>query len=115
MGGGDVQAKLLYQARQARGLTFRQVEHKPGERGRIDDGMRERVFQPAPDQPRVERIVAVLDEDRAVCEAQECAPGVLELRRADEHRAVDVMTPPRVWVDRGTAVDQSVEEGECAV
>ncbi|HKW69117.1 MAG TPA: hypothetical protein VJP81_00910, partial [Candidatus Dormibacteraeota bacterium] len=59
--------------------------------------------------------MAVLDQDRALRKAQECAPRVLELRRPDEHRTVDVVSPPGVRVDRGAAVDEGVEEGQRSV
>ena len=74
--------------------------------------MLERAFESATYEPRIERVVAVLDEDRSLGEAQERAPGVLEDRCADEHRAVDVMAPARVRVDGSPAIDERVEEGE---
>src|SRR5581483_5192420 len=49
-------------------------------------------------------------ENRALREAQERAPRVLEDGRADEHRAVDVVPLLRVRVDRSAAVDEGVEE-----
>ena len=110
MGRRDVQAELLHEARQSRRLTLRQVEDEARERGRVDDRMLERALESATDQPCVERIVAVLHEHRAVRETQERPPGILELRRTDEHRAVDVMPPARVGVDRGAAVDKRVEK-----
>src|SRR4029077_181427 len=58
---------------------------------------------------------AVLDEDRALGEAEERPPRVPELRRGDEHRAVDVVAPARVGVDGRATVDEGVEEGERAV
>jgi hypothetical protein len=54
----------------------------------------------------------VLDEHRALRKTQEGAPRVFELRRPDQHRAIDVMSLACVWVDGGAAVDQRVEEGE---
>ena len=54
--------------------------------------------------------MAVLDQDGALGKAQECAARILEFRRADEHRAVDVVPPARVGVDGRPAVDQGVEE-----
>ena len=72
--------------------------------------MRKRHLQAAADKPCVERVVTVLDQHRAMREAQESATRVLELRRADEHRPVDVVTPPRIRVDGSAAVDERVEE-----
>jgi hypothetical protein len=77
--------------------------------------MLERTLEPATDQPRVECVMAVLHEDSALCEAQERPARIPELRRANEHGAVDVMSPARVGIDRRPAVDQRVEEGERAV
>jgi hypothetical protein len=74
--------------------------------------MLERAFQAAAHEPRVERIVAVLDQDSALREAQECAAGIPELGRADQHRAIDVVAPFCVRVDGCPAVDQGVEERE---
>jgi hypothetical protein len=111
----DVEAKLLDQARQAGGLALGQLEDHPRERRRIDDRVLERALEAAPDEPRVEGVVAVLDEHRALREAQESAPSVLELRRTDKHRAVDVMPLARVGVDGRAAVDEGVEERERTV
>jgi hypothetical protein len=72
----------------------------------------ERALQASTDEPRVEGVVAVLDQDGAVRETQEGAAGIAKLRRADQHRAVDVMPPVRVRIDRRLAVHQRVEEGE---
>ncbi|MGA8923197.1 MAG: hypothetical protein WB682_08625 [Candidatus Dormiibacterota bacterium] len=67
--------------------------------------MLERALEAAAHQPRVEGVVAVLDQYRTMRESQERSARVFELRRPDEHRAVDVMAPSRVRVDRGAAVD----------
>ena len=115
MGRGHIEAKLVNKTREPRGLAFREVEHETRKRGGVDDRMLERALQPAPHEPGVERVVAVLDQDRALRETQEGAPRVFELRRADEHRAVDVVALASVGVDRRPAVDQGVEEGERAV
>jgi hypothetical protein len=76
--------------------------------------MLKRAFQPAADKPRVESVVAVLDQDRPQGKPKECAPGVFELGRADEHRPVDVVALARVWVDGCAAIDQRVKEGKRA-
>jgi|SRR5579859_232151 len=73
------------------------------------------ALEPAADEPRVEGVVAVLNEHGAVGEAQERAARVFEHRRADEHGAVDVVAPARVGVDRRPAVDQRVEKGKRAL
>ncbi len=59
--------------------------------------------------------MAVLDEHGSLREAQECPARVLELGRPDQHRALNVVTPARVGVDGGAAVDQRVEKGQRAV
>jgi hypothetical protein len=108
--GRDVDPELGHQAGQARGLAFRKVEHEARERGRVDDRVLERALEAPADEPRVEGIVAVLDQDGALREAEKPTAHVLELGGTDEHRAVDVVSPPGVRVDRGAAVDEGVEE-----
>src|SRR5439155_247851 len=68
------------------------------------------TLQAAAHEPRVERVVAVLDEDRALGKTQEAAPRVFEFGGADEHRTVDVVALAGVRVDRRAAVDQGVKE-----
>jgi hypothetical protein len=75
----------------------------------------ERTFEAPTDQPRVKRVVAVLDENGTLGKAQEGAAGVAELGCADEHRPVDVMAPVGVGVDRGLAVHERVKERQGAV
>jgi hypothetical protein len=77
--------------------------------------MLERALETATDEPRVEGVVAVLNEDRALGEPEKRPARIPELRRADQHRAVDVMALARIRIDGGAAVDQSVEEGKRAV
>jgi hypothetical protein len=107
-----IQAELFDQPRQAGRLAHREVEHETRERGGVDDRMLEGALEPAAHEPRVERVVAVLHQHRAVGEAQEGPPGVAEVRRADEHRPIDVVPPLGVRVDRCPAIDEGVEEGE---
>lgn len=114
MGRRHVEPELLHEAGQPWRLPFRQIEHEPRQRRGVNDRMLERALQSATDKPCVEGVVAVLDEHGAVRETQESAPCVLELRRADQHRAVDVVTLARVRVDGRAAVDQRVEEREGA-
>jgi hypothetical protein len=54
--------------------------------------------------------VAVLDQHGAVSETQKGTARVTKLRCSDQHRAVDVMAPVGVRVDRRLAIDQRVEE-----
>lgn len=115
MGRRHVEAQLLHQPGQPGSLTLGQLKHQPGQRRRVDDRMLEWALKSATDQPRIERVVAVLDENRALSESQERPARVPELRRADEHRAVDLMSLARVGIDGCTAVDQRVEEGKRAV
>jgi hypothetical protein len=112
---GDVEPELLHQTSQAGRLTLRQVENESSQRRGVDDRMLERAFQPAADEPRVECVVAVLDEHGALCEAEECPSRVLELGRADQHRAVDVVSLTRIGIDGCAAVDQRVEERKRAL
>jgi hypothetical protein len=74
--------------------------------------MLERALEATTDQPGVERIVAVLDENGALCESQERSPRISELGGADEHRAIDVVTLAGVRVDGRATIHQRVEEGE---
>jgi hypothetical protein len=112
VGRRDVDAEIGDQPGQPGHLALRQLHDQARERRRVDDGVLERTLQATADQPRVEGVVAVLDQHRAVGEAEERAAGVLEHRRTDEHRAVDVVAPARVGVDGRPAVDQRVEERE---
>jgi len=114
MRGSDVQAEVRDEPAQPRDLAFGNFHDQSRKRGGVDDRMLERTFQPAPDEPRVEGVVAVLHQHRSVSESKECAARVLEDRRADEHRAIDLMTLPRVRIDRRAAIDQSVEERQSA-
>jgi hypothetical protein len=112
---GHVKAKLLHQPREARRLTFGKVEHEPRQRRGVDDRMLERALEASTDEPGVERIVAVLDENGALGESQKCPSRIPEFGGADEHRAVDVVTLARVRVDGRATIHQRVEEGEWAV
>ncbi|MDQ6879025.1 MAG: hypothetical protein M3082_15330 [Candidatus Dormibacteraeota bacterium] len=112
VGGRHVEAQLLNQPRKPRGLPLGEIEHQPGQGRGVDDRMLERALEPPTDEPRVESVVAVLDENGTLCEAQECSACVPELRRADQHRAVDVVSLLGVRVDGRAAVDESVEEGQ---
>jgi hypothetical protein len=115
MSGRDVERELLDQLGEAWGLTFRKIHDEARQGRRVDDGVFERALQASTDEPRVEGVVAVLDQHRAVCESQEGAARIAKLGCADQHRAVDVVPPVRVRVDRRLAVDQGVEKGERAV
>jgi hypothetical protein len=115
VGRGDVEAELLDEPRQSRCLSFRQLEDESRERGRVDDGVLERAFEAAPDEPGVECVVAVLDEHCAMGKTEERSPRVLEFGRADEHGAVDVVSFARIGVDGRAAVDQRVEKRKRAV
>jgi hypothetical protein len=106
----DIEAEHLDEPGEAGGLALRELEHEPRQRGRVDDRVLERAFQPPPDQPCIERVMAVLDQHGASSEPQERAPRIAKLRRPDEHRPIDVMPAVRVRVDRRLAVDERVEE-----
>jgi hypothetical protein len=77
--------------------------------------MLERALQSTTDEPGVEGVVAVLDQHRAVSEAQEGAPRVSKLGCPDQHGTIDVVAPMGVRVDRRLAVDKRVEERQRAV
>jgi hypothetical protein len=70
----------------------------------------ERGLEASPDEPGVEGIVAVLDQNSALSKTQEGPARVPELGGADEHRTVDVVSPARIRIDGRAAVDQRVEE-----
>jgi hypothetical protein len=104
----------FHERRQARRLPAGQTEDQARQCGRVDDGVLERAVQAAADEPGVERVVAVLDQDSPFREAEEAAADVAELGCADQHRAVDLVSPAGVRIDGRPAVDQSVEEGQRA-
>jgi hypothetical protein len=64
-----VHTQHLDEVRQARRLTFRQVEDEARERRRVDDRMLERALEATTDEPRVEGVVAVLDQHRSLRKA----------------------------------------------
>jgi hypothetical protein len=115
MSGRDVEREQLDQFREAWGLAFRKVQDQASQSRRVDDRVLERALQASTDEPRVERVVAVLNEHRAVRETKKRAAGVAKLWCSDQHRAIDVVPPVRVRVDRRLAVHQRVEEGERAI
>jgi len=110
VGRCDVETELFDEPGQAGCLALGQVEDEPRQGGGIEDRVLERALQAPADQPRVERVVAVLHQDRALGETEKAAARVLELGRADQHRAVDVMALAGVGIDRRSAVDKGVEE-----
>jgi hypothetical protein len=76
--------------------------------------MLERAFEPPAHEPRVESVMAVLDENGALSETKERPTCVPELRRSDQHRTVDMVALLRVRVYRRAAVDERVKEGKRA-
>jgi hypothetical protein len=107
---GDVELEDLHQPSQAGRLAFGELQHKSRESGRIDDRVRQRAFEAAADQPRVEGIVAVLDQHRALCETKECPAGIAKFRRPNQHRPIDVVALLGVGIDWRAAIDQGVEK-----
>jgi hypothetical protein len=107
----DIELQLLDEHGQPWRLAFGQLEDEPGESSGVDDRMLERALQPAADKPRVERVVAVLDQHRALGKPQEASPGVLELGRDLEHQEGRVACGLHVegdelgLVQRGLAAD----------
>ena len=114
MGRRDIESKLFHQPGQPRRLSFGQVHHEPRKSRRVDDWMRQRAFEPPTDQPGVEGIVAVLDQDGALGETEEGPARVTKLRRAYQHRPVYVVSFLGVRVDGRAAIDQRVEERKWA-
>ena len=100
----------LHQPGEPRRLAGRQLEHEPRQRGGVDDRVLERTVQPAADQPGVEGVVAVLNQDRTPGEMQERTAGVREVGGVDQHLAVDQVAAASVGVDRRPRVDEGVEE-----
>src|SRR5260221_9959706 len=111
----DVEGELLDQPRQSRRLSLGKLQHEPGQRRRVDDRVLEWALQAPADEPRVESVVAVLDQHGTVSKTQEGTARVAKLRRADEHRAVDMVATVGIRIDRRLAVDQRVEERQRAV
>jgi hypothetical protein len=110
-----VEGEHLDKHRQAGCLALGQLEHESRQGGGVDDRMLERALEASSDEPRVERVVAVLDEHGSLRETQKRTARIAKLRRADEHRPVDVMPAVGVRVDRRLAVHERVKEGEGAV
>jgi hypothetical protein len=105
----------LNQPGQPGSLSLRKLKHQAGQRRGVDDRVLERAFQSTADEPGVECVVAVLDQHRAVGEAQEGAARVSKLGCPYEHGTIDVVSPVGIRVDRRLAVDQRVEERQGAV
>jgi tryptophanyl-tRNA synthetase len=112
--GLDLDLQRLHQPGQAGRLTGRQLEHHPAQRRGVDDRVLEGLGEPAPEDPGVEGVVAVLDQDGAPREVEEAPPGVPELGRVDQHLALDQVAALGVRVDRRPRVDEGVEEAERA-
>ena len=72
--------------------------------------MLQRTLQPSTDQPRVEGIVAVLDEDSTLGETKERPAGVTKFGRPYQHGPVDVVPLLGIRIDGRSAVDEGVEE-----
>jgi hypothetical protein len=114
MGRSDVEAELLHQPRQSGSLSFGQLQHEPCQSRRVDDRVLQRALQPAADQPGVEGIVAVLDQDGALGKTKERAAGVTKFGRSNQHRPVDVVPLLRVGIDWRAAIDERVEKRQRA-
>ena len=110
----DPDLQRLHEPGKARGLARWQLEEHPPQGGRVDHRMLERTAEAPAEDPGVEGVMAVLDQDRAAGEVEERTPGVGELRRVDEHLALDQVPALGVGIDRRPGVDQGVEEAERA-
>jgi hypothetical protein len=114
VGRCHIETELLHQSGEARRLTLGQLKDEPGQCRGVDDRVLQRAFEAPANQPRVERIVAVLDQNGAVGETKERSTGVAELGRPDQHRPVDVVALLGVRIDRRPAIDERVKEREGA-
>jgi hypothetical protein len=110
--GLDLDLQRLDQAGKPRGLAAGQLEDEPAERGRVDDRVLERPGEAPAQDPGVEGVMAVLDQDGSPGEMEEGAAGVTELGRVDEHLPLDQVPSLRVGVDRRPGVNQGVEEAQ---
>jgi hypothetical protein len=110
VGRSDIEAKLLDQPRQSRRLAFGQLQHEPCESRRVDDRVLQRALQPAANQPGVEGIMAVLDQDGALGETKESTACVTKFGRPDQHRPVDVVPFLSGGIYWRTAIDEGVEK-----
>jgi len=68
MGRRHVEPKLLHEPSKAWSLPFRKVEHQPRQSRGVDDRVLERAFEAPTNEPRVKRVMAVLDENSALSE-----------------------------------------------
>jgi hypothetical protein len=112
MDGLDLDLQRLHQPGQPRRLTAGQLEDQPAERRCVDDRVFERPGEAPAQDPGVEGVVAVLDQDGSPGEMEEGPPGVAELGRVDEHLPLDEVPSLRVGVDRRPGVDQGVEQAQ---
>lgn len=112
MDGFDLDLQRLNQAGQPGCLAARQVEHQAAECRGVDDRVLKGPGKAATQDPGVEGVVAVLDQDASPGEVEEGPPGVAELRRVDKHVALDQVASLRVGVDRRPGVDKGVEEAQ---
>ena len=110
-----VEAQLLHHAGQARSLAAGQLEHQARQRRGVDDRVLEGLPEAPAHQVGVEGVVAVLDQHRTSCKAQEGRAGVAEARCPHQHRAIDLVPLLGVAVDRRAGFDQGVEEGQRGV
>ena len=76
--------------------------------------MLQRALEPPSNEPAIEGVVAVLDQNGALGEPKERPACVAEFRRSNQHRPVDVMPLLGIGIDRCPAIDEGVEEGKRA-
>jgi len=108
--GLDLDLQRLDQPGEPGCLAAGQLEHQPAEGRRVDDRVLERPGEASPQDPGVEGVVAVLDQDRSAREVEERPPGVPELRCVHEHLAFDQVPPLGVGIDRRPGMDEGVEQ-----
>ena len=107
-----VHSQLLDDPGQTGRLAGWQLKDQPGQGGGVHDRILQWRSEPATDEVGVEGVMAVLDQHRPARKAQEGSPGIAELGRPRQHRSVDEVALFGVGIDRRTAVDQGVEEGQ---
>jgi len=108
----DLDLQRFHQAGQPGRLAAGQLEYQAAERRRVDHRVLEWPGKAATEDPGVEGVVAVLDQDGSPGKMQEGPPSVAELGRVDEHLPLDQVPPLGVGVDRRPGVNQRVEQAQ---
>jgi hypothetical protein len=86
-----------------------ELEEKPGDPGRVQVVVGERVAESSRDQTGIEAIGRVLDEDGAIGELLEGGGYLTQGGGPSEHGAVDPVDPPGVWIYVVSGVHQALQ------